>query len=109
METAQEGVYAAGNIVEPQSRSGLSWSGTLAAGEGRLAAREVARKLGASTGAPARFGTRGRFFVEVGAGAAIMISGDLRGRAELLSVTQPSIVWHWAKGLFEKRWRYERW
>jgi sulfide:quinone oxidoreductase len=108
METSRKGVYAVGSVAAPRRTGALLWSGPVAAAQAGIAARDIARRFGVEPG-PSRPQVNGRFFIEVGAGAAFMVSGDFTGPPERLSVTQPSIVWHWAKALAEKRWRYERW
>jgi hypothetical protein len=53
---------------------------------------------------PAPFEATGRFFVEVGAGAAIEVSGDFLSPQHDLTMKQPSIAWHMAKRAQERYW-----
>jgi sulfide:quinone oxidoreductase len=108
MRTSREDIFAVGDAARIQGAAGLMTSGILAASEARVATDEICRSLGAQV-QTVRLDGRGRLFVEVGAGVAFMVSGDLTGPPATLRVTQPSIVWHWAKALLEKRWRYEGW
>jgi hypothetical protein len=110
LETASPGVFALGDVAAL-----LAADGSLAAGGTHLlrnSAVAIARQVNVRIGHGARPTPpdgRGRWLVEVGAGAATMLSGDFLRDPARLSAAQPSIVWHWAKSLLEKNWLYRVW
>jgi hypothetical protein len=77
--------------------------------EGLVAAARTAAGLGADVPARGALGGQGRWFIEVGAGAAFMVSGNFMDDPHNLRVSQPSIAWHWVKSASEKYWFYKWW
>jgi sulfide:quinone oxidoreductase len=108
METGQEGVFAVGDAALPRGDGHAFMSITRAKAEAAAAAGQIAARVrGAPPSAPPV--DRGRWFIEVGAGAAVMVSGDFGARPPRVQVAQPSIVWHWAKTALEKYWLSRWW
>jgi sulfide:quinone oxidoreductase len=106
LETSAESVYAIGDIARPVGADAATAQGVaLARSQGRAVASQIAGRWRGS-GRPQGVDGRGRWFVEVGAGAAAMLQGDFLAGPRRLQVAQPSIVWHWAKALQEKEWLY---
>jgi len=108
METGHDGVFAVGDVAVPRGDRSAFMSLTRAKAEARAAAGQIAARVrGAPPPPPPR--DRGRWFIEVGAGAAIMVSGDFDASPPRVQVAQPSIVWHWAKAASEKYWLSRWW
>jgi hypothetical protein len=110
METECRSVFSLGPMTRARSEEDgyPVLSLPLVASQAAAIAHEIAaREYGNKPAAPP--GGNARWFMEVGAGAATMLSGDfLRDRARIRAA-EPSIVWHWAKSMLEKRWLYQGW
>jgi sulfide:quinone oxidoreductase len=110
LESEADSVFAIGDVAGLRSSDGtlVSPSADLARRMASAAARQIAARIagGAPPGPP---DGRARWFVEVGAGAATMLSGDFIREPRRIRASQPSIVWHWAKSLTEKYWLYRVW
>jgi sulfide:quinone oxidoreductase len=103
MQTVVEGVFAMGDCARVETARGEARpNGVLTVAEAEVIAQQIAARVDGGTPAAPR--AHGRAFVEVGAGAAIMLSGDFLDGIDRLKVAQPSIVWHWAKAAAERRW-----
>jgi sulfide:quinone oxidoreductase len=109
LQTDHENVFAAGDVARFSAAGRRSMmGGVLARAEAALVARQIASRIEGGPAPPPPNG-KGRAFIEVGAGAAIMVSGDFLSGADRLRAAQPSIVWHWAKAAAEKQWLYRWW
>ena len=110
LESEADSVFAIGDIAGLRAPDGtlVSPSAELARRMASGAARQIATRISgrAPSGPP---DGRARWFVEVGAGAATMLSGDLIREPRRVRASQPSIVWHWAKTATEKFWLYRVW
>jgi sulfide:quinone oxidoreductase len=85
----------------------LPKAGVFAHGQAQVVARNIAaRILGRDRTLP--YDGHGYCFLEVGAGAAGMASGDFLAAERKVELRQPSIIWHWGKVAFEKYWLW-RW
>jgi sulfide:quinone oxidoreductase len=98
LETERPGVFAIGDIARLALPGGASLprAGTFAEGQARAVARVIAQRV--------KDDGQGRLFVEVGAGAASMLTGSLLKPDQRIEMTQPSIVWHWARAAQERYW-----
>jgi sulfide:quinone oxidoreductase len=110
METESSDVFALGDMAAlPAADGSLTASSLdLARKTAAVVAGQISARVsgGAPPGPP---DGRARWFVEVGAGAATMLSGDFIREPRRVKASQPSIVWHWAKSLAEKQWLYRVW
>jgi sulfide:quinone oxidoreductase len=106
MQTRFEDVYAIGDatgIVLPSGKP-LPKAGVIAHAEARVVATNVASSW-ASRAGNARFDGHGACFVETGDGRAAIGLGDFYAEpVPLVTLKAPSLVWHIAKVLLEKRW-----
>jgi NADH dehydrogenase FAD-containing subunit len=109
LETNSASVFAAGDLALVGARDGLAapQSLDLSRRQAITVARQIAARIGGGN-PPGPLDGKARWFVEVGAGAGTMISGDFLREPGAARIAQPSIVWHWAKAVQEKQWLY-RW
>jgi sulfide:quinone oxidoreductase len=109
MQTGHENVFAAGDVARlgtPGARTLMS--GGIARAEAELAARQIASRIEGGR-APSPPTGNSRCFIEVGAGASIMVSGDFIHEPGRLRAAQPSIVWHMARSAEERYWLHRWW
>lgn len=109
LETGSDSVFAAGDVALVSARDGLAapQSLDLSRRQAIMVARQIAARIGGGN-PPGPLAGKARWFVEVGAGAGTMISGDFLREPGAARIAQPSIVWHWVKAVQEKQWLY-RW
>jgi sulfide:quinone oxidoreductase len=98
LETQFENVFALGDVAYIAMADGqaLPKTGAFAEGQAEVAARNIGYRVKGGR-LPAPFDATGRFFLEVGAGAAAAFEGDFLARRRVIQMKQPSIIWHWAK------------
>lgn len=101
-----DGVYAIGDVTSIPLSIGkpLPKAGVFAHAQGKIVAENIARRWASST-ANAHFDGHGACFVEIGGSRAALGAGNFYAEpAPTISLRRPSILWHLAKVLFEKRW-----
>jgi sulfide:quinone oxidoreductase len=110
LETASPDVFALGDVAALRAADGSPAAGSagLLRNSAIAIARQIAGRISGTAGPTPPSGSS-RWLVEVGAGAATMLSGDFLRDPSHLKVSQPSIVWHWAKAALEKDWLYRVW
>jgi sulfide:quinone oxidoreductase len=103
--TAHEGVFAIGDVahVATPNAASLPMIGSLAMAQGRAAARQVAWRLRGGR-QPRPFRAQASMALEVGAGAALEVTGDFLSTRRPLVVKQPSIAWRLTKAAAERMW-----
>jgi sulfide:quinone oxidoreductase len=110
LATSVEGVYALGDVTVIPIAGGkfLPKAGVFAHDQAKVVARRIAAELAGRT-TDASFDGRGSCFVELGAGAAALATGDFyaEGGPEV-ALRRPGRIWHLAKVAFEKHWMH-RW
>lgn len=110
LETPFEGVYAIGDIVVIPLSMGkpLPKAGVFADAEGKIVARNIADSWRLRAPAAA-FNGHGACFVEIGNKKAAMGTGNFFAEpTPNIALKSPSLWWHLAKVIFEKRW-LKRW
>jgi sulfide:quinone oxidoreductase len=109
LETDYEDVYAIGDVTRYGLPDGtdLPKAGIFAEAQAMVVAKRIAHKINGGD-APRPFAPRGRGFVEVGGGAALMYDGDYAAVPRQINLKQPSIAWHMAKKALERYWLW-RW
>lgn len=106
LQTRFENVYAIGDVVAIPLTIGkpLPKAGVFAHAEAKIVAENIAKRW-ASSSTSARFDGRGACFVEIGGSRAALGYGNFYADpAPAISLKPPSILWHFVKVLFEKRW-----
>jgi NADH dehydrogenase FAD-containing subunit len=103
--TAHQGVVALGDVTHLAMPNGepLPKVASLATAQARAAARQVAWRLRGGR-APRPFDARASMSLEVGAGAALELTGDFLSSRRPLIVKQPSIAWRMTKAAAERMW-----
>jgi sulfide:quinone oxidoreductase len=107
LRTRYEDVYAIGDVVHLTMPNGsqLPKFGLLAQSQARTVARQIAWKLrGGRT--PRPFNAQASLSLEVGAGAAMELTGDFLSSRRQLIVRQPSIAWRLTKAASERAWLF---
>ena len=107
LATAHTGVYAIGDAVSLPTPNGtmLPRLGVLAQAQARAVARQIAWRLNGGR-TPRPFDARGSMTLEVGAGAAMELTGDFLSSRRPLVVKQPSIAWRLTKAAAERAWLF---
>jgi sulfide:quinone oxidoreductase len=106
LETTHKDVYAIGDIVTIPLSMGkpLPKAGVFADAEATVVARNIADAW-RSQSALSAFDGHGACFVESGDGKAAMGSGNFFAEpSPQINLKAPSVLWHMAKVVFEKRW-----
>jgi sulfide:quinone oxidoreductase len=106
LQTRFDGVYAIGDVTLIPLAIGkpLPKAGVFAHAQGKIVAENIAKRWASST-ANARFDGHGACFVEIGGSRAALGAGNFYAEpAPTIALRQPSILWHIAKVLLEKRW-----
>jgi sulfide:quinone oxidoreductase len=105
LRTSHERVYAIGDVVHLATAGGtlLPKIASLAASEARTVARQIAWRLRGGR-SPRPFDARAALTLEVGAGAALEITGDFLSARRPPVVKQPSIAWRLTKAAAERMW-----
>jgi len=106
LATGHEDVFAIGDITAIKLANGmmLPKAGALAHNQAEVVAANIAAviKHEATT---ARFAGDGSCFMETGKGRAAMAVGDFYAEPDpVVTVRDPSRLWHWSKLLYEKYW-----
>ncbi|HLF72081.1 MAG TPA: FAD-dependent oxidoreductase, partial [Dehalococcoidia bacterium] len=109
LETDYEDVYAIGDVTRYGLPDGtdLPMAGIFAEAQAIVVAKRIAHRINGGA-APGPFVPKGRGFVEVGGGAALMYDGDYAAVPRQINLKQPSIAWHVAKKALERYWLW-RW
>jgi sulfide:quinone oxidoreductase len=110
LETSFEGVYAIGDIVTIPLSMGkpLPKAGVFAHGEAEIVARNIADSWSLRS-ATAAFDGHGACFVEIGDKKAAIGTGNFFAEPiPNVVLKSPSLWWHLAKVIFEKKW-LKRW
>jgi sulfide:quinone oxidoreductase len=105
LATTRARVYAIGDVASLATPNGMPLPklGTLAQSQARAVARQIAwRVKGGRT--PRPFDARATMTLEVGAGAAMELTGDFLSSRRPLVVKQPSIAWRLTKAAAERAW-----
>jgi sulfide:quinone oxidoreductase len=106
LQTRFEDVYAIGDVTSIPLAIGkpLPKAGVFAHAQGKIVAENIVQRWASSDGT-ARFDGHGACFVETGGSRAALGTGNFYAEpAPAISLKPPSILWHAAKVLFEKRW-----
>jgi len=107
LRTRYEDVYAIGDVAHLTMPNGsqLPKFGVLAQSQARTVARQIAWRLrGGKT--PRPFNAQASLSLEVGAGAAMELTGDFLSSRRPLIVKQPSIAWRLTKAASERAWLF---
>lgn len=107
-ETRYTNVFAVGDMthVPLENGSALPKLGLFAEKQALTAAAVIAQREGRRADVPA-FDASGRWFMETGAGGAAVAEGDFLNPQNLV-LKQPSLIWHWARLVRERRWLWRR-
>jgi sulfide:quinone oxidoreductase len=107
LATAHTGVYAIGDAISLRTPNGtlLPKLGTLAQSQARTVARQIAWRIKGGK-SPRPFDARASMTLEVGAGAAMELTGDFLSSRRPLTVKQPSIAWRLTKAVAERAWLF---
>jgi sulfide:quinone oxidoreductase len=103
--TAHDGVFAIGDVAHIAMPGGapLPKIASLATSQARTVAHQVTWRLRGGR-SPRPFRAQASMSLEVGAGAALEITGDFLSVRRPLTVRQPSIAWRLTKAAAERMW-----
>lgn len=109
LATQADGVFAIGDAVELTTGGGMPFpkAGVFAERQGEVVARNIAAAVSGNEPAEAFEGS-GHCFLEVGDGAATLVSGNFMASPPQVTIAEPSPEYLEAKVAFERE-RLERW